>query len=379
MKKIILLFTLLICLSNALNAQVIYTGKPMYKIDVKRAGIFIGSIKVELFPNIAYHHTRNFDSLVSVQYFDSTAFHRVVPTFMIQGGDPNSRHGNPNTWGSGQANQPNVNAEFTAAKHLRGTLSAARDNDTNSATSQFFICVANYPSLNGNYSAYGRVIGGMNIVDTIVMAPRNSNDRPNLKHEMFITAFGSNDTVPTKPNLNTPANNAVNVPFASQLLLKWGIKSDGIIYTLQVSEDTNFVTLLKTVETGNNSYYLNPNFLHMTQKVFWRVKVNNGGHTSDWSNTFKFYTAVDAVGLKENTSSAKLNIFPNPSQDVFNFTSLTKGSKLEILDINGKQIISKLVTEETYTLDLSTKTKGVYFYKISSEGMETGSGKLILK
>lgn len=379
MKKITLLFAVLLAFCIRLNSQVTYTGKPMYKMDIKRGGVFIGSMKLELFPNIAYHHTRNFDSLVSVHYFDTTAFHRVVPGFMIQGGDPNSRHGNPNTWGNGQPNQPTVNAEFTAAKHVRGTLSAARDSDTNSATSQFFICVANYPSLNGNYSAYGRVTGGMNIADTIVNAPRNSNDRPNVKHEMFISYIGSNDTVPTKPNLNSPANNTVNVSFTAQLLLKWGAKSDGIIYTLQVSEDTNFVTLLKTVETGNNSYYLNPNLLRMSQKVFWRVKVNNGGHTSDWSNTFKFYTATDAVGIKENASAPAVSVYPNPSQDIFTFSHLPKGSSLEIFDFNGKQLLFKSHIPETFTLDLSAKERGLYFYKISSGGKETGSGKLVLK
>ena len=122
------------------TATYTYTGKPRFQILTKRNNTLLGIINVELFPNIAPKHTRNFDSLVSKQFYDTTAFHRVIPGFVIQGGDPNSRHGPKPTWGQGQAGQPTVNAEFTAAKHVRGILSAARSTNINSATSQFFIC-----------------------------------------------------------------------------------------------------------------------------------------------------------------------------------------------------------------------------------------------
>ena len=107
------------------------------------------------------------DSLVGVQFFDSTAFHRVVPGFVVQGGDPNSRRGPRSTWGFGQPNQPNVPAEFSALSHERGILSAARDMNINSANSQFFICVAAARFLNGQYTVVGKVIKGMEIVDQI--------------------------------------------------------------------------------------------------------------------------------------------------------------------------------------------------------------------
>src|SRR6185369_17262738 len=119
----------------------IYTGKPQYKIHTTRAGIPLGDIFIELYPTLAPHHVRNFDSLVSYSFYDTTAFHRVVPGFVIQGGDPNSRHGAPSTWGYGQPGQPTVNAEFSNfLKHKKGVLSAARSTNINSATSQFFIC-----------------------------------------------------------------------------------------------------------------------------------------------------------------------------------------------------------------------------------------------
>src|SRR4051812_41631478 len=169
MKKIILaLFVSIFCLGDVYSQvpTYTYTGKPRFQILTKRNNATLGIINVELFPNIAPKHTRNFDSLVSQSFYDTTAFHRVIAGFMIQGGDPNSRHGPMNTWGYGQPGQPTVNAEFSVAKHLRGILSAARSANINSATSQFFICHAAAPNLNGSYSIYGRVTSGINFVDT---------------------------------------------------------------------------------------------------------------------------------------------------------------------------------------------------------------------
>src|SRR6218665_4117685 len=125
-------FTIL-CLAFLLSGEVLaqftytYTGKPRFQILTRRNFTdTLGIINIELFPNIAPLHTRNFDSLVSTGFYDSTAFHRVVPGFVIQGGDPNTRSGLPITWGQGDPSQPTVNAEFSAARHLRGILSAAR-------------------------------------------------------------------------------------------------------------------------------------------------------------------------------------------------------------------------------------------------------------
>ena len=377
MKKIYTLLLLFLFLTNLTKAQVVYTGKPMYKIDVKRGGTFLGSIKVELFPEIAYHHVRNFDSLVSTQFYDSTAFHRVIPGFMIQGGDPNSRHGATSTWGFGQAGQPTVNAEFSTAKHVRGILSAARSTNINSATSQFFICVATAASLNGQYSVFGRVIDGMNYADSIVLAPRNSNDLPNVKHEMFITYIGSNDTLPNKPTLNSPADSAFAVDVNIAPLLKWNAISSGIIYTLEVAEDPAFVFIVKTIETGNLSAYINSGLIPNT-KYYWRVKANNGGHVSEWSDTRMFDTSIDAVGIKTNSEGEKFGVFPNPSAGKFNFSNVKSGDKLEVYDVSGKLIYKNTFKETSHEVNLETQNKGVYSYKIISE-KETLQGKIILK
>ena len=358
-------------------SQTVYTGKPMYNIDVKRGGVFLGAIKVELFPAIAYKHTRNFDSLVSTQFYDSTAFHRVIPGFMIQGGDPNSRHGATSTWGFGQPGQPTVNAEFSPAKHLRGILSAARSTNINSATSQFFICVAAAPSLNGQYSVFGRVISGMNYADSIVLAPRNSNDLPNVKHEMFITYLGSNDTLPLKPVLNSPPDGSFAVDVNAALLLKWNAIPSGIIYTLEVAEDSTFNFIIKTLETGNLSAYVSSGLLPDT-KYYWRVKANNGGHYSDWSDVRTFDTSIDAVGIKNNSGTDKVKVFPNPSSGKFNFTAGTIGDKIELYDVTGKLIYKNIFSDTTHSIDLEGKEKGVYTYKIITES-KTLKGKLIIK
>src|SRR5438128_7898727 len=117
---------LVLTFAERAGAQVTFTGKPQYQIEVHRADTVMGKIIVEMFPAIAPNSVRNWDSLVSIHFYDSTAFHRVIPGFMIQGGDPNSRSGPRSTWGYGDPDQATVDAEFSAVSHLRGILSAAR-------------------------------------------------------------------------------------------------------------------------------------------------------------------------------------------------------------------------------------------------------------
>lgn len=137
-----------------------------------------GDITVQLFPDLAPKHAESFRNLVKDGFYDGTCFHRVIPGFMIQGGDPNSKdaearhaHG---TGGPGYS----VPAEFSDRKHLRGTLSAARSQDPNSAGSQFFLCVADSPWLDGQYSIFGEVVSGIEVADKIVAEPRDERDNP---------------------------------------------------------------------------------------------------------------------------------------------------------------------------------------------------------
>lgn len=161
-------------------------NRPKYKITATQNEKVIGEMLLETYPDIAPKHAENFDNLVAEKFFDGTAFHRVIPGFMIQGGDPNSKDKPRNTWGYGDPKQKTVPAEFNNTPHKKGILSAARSMDPNSATSQFFICVADAPHLDGQYTVYGKVIEGLEVADDIVAAPRDRADNPNEKIEMII-------------------------------------------------------------------------------------------------------------------------------------------------------------------------------------------------
>ena len=147
-----------------------------------------GTIKLEFFDDLAPGHVKNFKDLAGKGFYDGTTFHRVVPGFMIQGGDPNSKTGNRSSHGSGGPGYT-IDAEFNDVKHERGVLSMARSGEPNSAGSQFFICVKDAFFLDGQYTAFGRVIEGMDVADKIVNEPRDSNDNPKGKMEIKSISF----------------------------------------------------------------------------------------------------------------------------------------------------------------------------------------------
>jgi len=134
-----------------------------------------GIIKIKFFPDKAPEHVRNFTELAKAGAFDGTYFHRVFPGFMIQGGDPNTRDSDPSNDGMGGSSYKGpgtfLRAEFNDVRHVRGIVSMARGMDPNSAGSQFFIMVAENRGLDGQYSAFGQVIEGMDVVDRIVAEP----------------------------------------------------------------------------------------------------------------------------------------------------------------------------------------------------------------
>jgi cyclophilin family peptidyl-prolyl cis-trans isomerase len=154
--------------------------KPMsnYENKIVELHTTAGQINLRFFPDIAPNHVRNFVDLAAKGFYNGVKFHRVIPGFVIQGGDPNTVSGSPNTWGTGGSGQ-NVKAEFNSRPHKRGILSMARSGHPDSASSQFFICVADVPSLDNQYTVFGEVTQGMDVVDKIVNAPRGAQDRPN--------------------------------------------------------------------------------------------------------------------------------------------------------------------------------------------------------
>lgn len=135
-----------------------------------------GTIRAELYPDIAPITVENFVKLVKNQFYDGLIFHRVIPGFMIQGGDPEGNGmGGP---GYGIKGEFLSNGFKNDLKHTRGVLSMARAMDPNSAGSQFFIMVADAPHLDGDYAGFGKVTEGMDVVDQIVSAERDMWDKP---------------------------------------------------------------------------------------------------------------------------------------------------------------------------------------------------------
>ena len=145
-----------------------------------------GNIVIQLYPDVAPGHVENFVKLAQDGFYDGTTFHRVIPDFMIQGGDPNSKDEDRSNDGQGGPGYT-INAEFSDVPHKRGILSMARAQDPNSAGSQFFIVVKDSNFLDGQYTVFGEVIEGMDVADKIVNVERDGNDNPLEKVTMKVT------------------------------------------------------------------------------------------------------------------------------------------------------------------------------------------------
>jgi peptidyl-prolyl cis-trans isomerase B (cyclophilin B) len=198
MKKIWFTFISLLCFllintplafSDILIWNQSFTPKEIESMEDTKAIIHtsFGDISISFFPQNAPNHVYNFIQLSKIGFYNKTLFHRVVPGFVIQGGDPNSRH--PDTQYHGQGGPGYgyyLKEEFNEKLHIRGTLSMARSSNPDSAGSQFFICVADQPTLDGNYTVFGKVDEGIDVVDSIVSVPRDSNDNPIERIEMEV-------------------------------------------------------------------------------------------------------------------------------------------------------------------------------------------------
>ncbi|MFB5605914.1 MAG: peptidylprolyl isomerase [Nitrosarchaeum sp.] len=137
----------------------------------------LGTIVFKLLPDLAPETVRNFEKLTKDGFYNGTLFHRVIPGFMIQGGDPNTKTGNKSTWGTGGPGYT-VKAEFSSRSHHRGIVSMARAQDPNSAGSQFFIVTTDSTFLDRQYTVFGEVTEGMDVADKIVNLQRDRNDCP---------------------------------------------------------------------------------------------------------------------------------------------------------------------------------------------------------
>jgi len=171
---------LVVILLSTLLLTAVVSAQEIAVIETK-----FGKIEMELFADKAPGHVKNFKDLAKKGFYDGTIFHRVIPGFMIQGGDPNTKSDDRSAHGMGGPGY-SINAEFNDTLHKRGTLSMARSQDPNSAGSQFFIVVKKSSFLDGKYTAFGKVLSGMAVADQIVNAPRDKRDNPDERIEMKV-------------------------------------------------------------------------------------------------------------------------------------------------------------------------------------------------
>jgi peptidyl-prolyl cis-trans isomerase B (cyclophilin B) len=151
-------------------------AKPVKEVAVIKTSE--GEMVLEFYPDVAPKHVENFKKLARKGFYDGTCFHRVIKGFMIQGGDPNTKDESKQaSWGTGGPGY-SVNAEFNSKPHVRGTLSMARSQDPNSAGSQFFICHGAPSFLDGQYTVFGQLIKGDEVLEKIATTATEGPDRP---------------------------------------------------------------------------------------------------------------------------------------------------------------------------------------------------------
>jgi peptidyl-prolyl cis-trans isomerase B (cyclophilin B) len=383
MKHSLLVAIGLIFLLGSAGAQTPMSGKPQYAIAVTRADTALGTIRIELFPDVAPKHVANFDSLVSIRFFDGIAFHRVIPGFVIQGGDPNSKDQPRDTWGYGDPSQTTVPAEFSRLSHRRGIISAARlANDINSATSQFFICIGNPTQLDGKYSVYGRVIEGMDVADTIVNAPRDANDNPIDKISMAITRIGVDESVPAADTLLSPADGTRLTSSA----LKWSAVDGAILYQLQVSPASDFAstttdTLVPTVTFPTASLKKD------LPVYYWRVRATNGGNRGGFSPTWSF-TTVSPTSVDDQSQSDATGFelsgagMASDRMQVRFRLKRSEAVTLTLVDLLGEEISTLLserrnAGEHSLDVDLRSLPSGTYFCMLRV-GSESATRKFVV-
>jgi peptidyl-prolyl cis-trans isomerase B (cyclophilin B) len=184
---VLILFTLWISSLYAETKYKKFTPEEIKKMSETRAIIEtkFGDMELRFFPDVAPNHVNNFVDLTKKGLYEGSTFHRVIPGFMIQGGDPNSKNPDRSKHGMGGPGYT-VKAEFNNKPHKRGTLSMARASHPDTAGSQFFICVADSFFLDRQYTVFGEVVSGMEVADKIVSQPRDKTDNPIDRIEMKV-------------------------------------------------------------------------------------------------------------------------------------------------------------------------------------------------
>ena len=171
---------LVVVLLSTLLLTAVVSAQEIAVIETK-----FGKIEVQFFKDRAPGHVKNFKDLAKKGFYDRTIFHRAIPGFMVQGGDPNTKSDDRSNHGMGGPGY-SIKAEFNDTPHKRGILSMARSQDPNSAGSQFYIVVKDSAFLDGKYTVFGKVLSGMTVADQIVNAPKDRRDNPNERIEMKV-------------------------------------------------------------------------------------------------------------------------------------------------------------------------------------------------
>ncbi len=363
----------LLVVIGAYSAQ---AQKPQYEIDVRRGDTSMGKITVEMFPAIAPNHARNWDSLVSVKFYDSIAFHRVIPEFMIQGGDPNSKDKPKSTWGTGGSGTK-LMAEFNAVSHQPGILSAARTNDPNSATSQFFICVADDSFLDRQYTVYGQALSGLDVAVNISEVPTDGSDHPDDKITMFITKTGMNDAQTAVPELAIPVQDSNFISTTKLITFRWHPVADAMMYRLQVARDAGFTDIHRDTTTSQVDTSIRLSGFQDMKSYHWRVLANNGGNTSAYSPSWQFSVGSLSVSDTRDDLFSIEEVTPHPivSHSTIRF-GLARDARvsLSILDILGNTVRTVMNTEHRpagmnqATFDATGLPGGVYLLLLEADG-----------
>jgi cyclophilin family peptidyl-prolyl cis-trans isomerase len=263
---LLLLISLLLIFNNSYSQQKSKKNNEMKEENLREVVILetsYGNITIDFFENIAPKLVENFKNLTKSQFFDSIYFHRVIPGFVVQGGDPSTKGGgNRENAGMGQPGQPTVPAEFSNLSHKRGILSMARKgNDINSATSQFFICVADVGQLDGQYSVFGKVLEGMDVVDKIVAAPRDGKDNP-LESIFILKAYTKYLPLPEPEENVKPKNEPCNTDEIVVLETSLGIIKFGFYDKIAPKHTAQIKTLInEKFYDGTTFHRVIPNFM----------------------------------------------------------------------------------------------------------------------
>ncbi len=183
-----MLIGLLACVAfSVASIELVMAADPAPKSPRAIIKTKFGDIEIEFYPDVAPRHVENFIKLAKDGFYNGTIFHRVIPGFMIQGGDPNTKDTlKKETYGQGGPGH-NVKAEFNDIPHKRGIVSMARAADPDSAGSQFFIVVEDSRFLDRKYTVFGQVRKGIGVADKIVNLPRDERDNPKERAEMTVT------------------------------------------------------------------------------------------------------------------------------------------------------------------------------------------------